>query len=274
MLLAQSRPCLVQCLGYLDSESIRQVCLLSKEYHSLIHNDPGMANRWTKALEIRPSSSDDKTKYWGYLDQFVDQLYHHRNELQMIQEIRIIDPHRFKITDWGKIKTMIQRFQLGGIISLHIISPSTLNRGNSIILDVLTQILPRRNLRVVDLSNCIFYFEACLASFLKDATKKRRVEEGRRGVGYRYITKIDRLNRSTSTKRKHKIKEHKGYHRSYFLINEYTKRSFYIVSFFLLVYNGIYTIGTLRRYLYHNYYFNFQTKPILLSRLIRSSVIL
>ena len=31
MLLAQPRPCLVQCLSYLDSESIRQVCLLSKE---------------------------------------------------------------------------------------------------------------------------------------------------------------------------------------------------------------------------------------------------
>ena len=55
---------------------------------------------------------------------------------------------------------------------------------------------------------------------------------------------------------------------SYFLINEYTNRSFIIVSFFFIVI-GIYTIGTL---MYHNYYFNFQTKPILLSRSIRSVV--
>ena len=70
----------------------------------------------------------------------------------------------------------------------------------------------------------------------------------------------------------HKIEEHRGVIVLFF-INGNTKRTFYIVSFFLLCYNGIYyTIRTLRRYYYHNYYYNFQTKPILLSRSILSVV--
>ena len=166
MLLAQPRPCLVQCLSYLDSESIRQVCLLSKEYHSIIHNDPGMANTWKRALEIRPSS---KTEDKGRLDQFVDQLYHRqlyyrRDQLQMIQEIRIIDPHKFKYSNGGarKVIAILEKFQLSGIVSLRMVSSSTsILPKASFIFDIfhaLLRILPIQNLRVVDLSNYIFYY--------------------------------------------------------------------------------------------------------------------
>ena len=170
MLLAQPRPCLVQCLSYLDSESIRQVCLLSKEYHDIIHNDPGMANTWTKALEIRPSSSseDDNTNDDGRLDRLVKQLYHRQlyyrpDQLQMIQEIRIIDPHKFKYSTGGvwKIMDMMDKFQLGGTVSLRMVSSSTsiLPKGSFIndMFHALVRILPLQNLRVVDLSNCIFH---------------------------------------------------------------------------------------------------------------------
>ena len=160
LLLAQPRPCLVDCLSYLDSESIRQFCLLSKECRSVIHDDPGMAKtsrlmtqprpclvrclsyldpdsirqthkalgmatRWTKLLEIRPSSKDDNTNDVGRLDRLVNQLYHQRNELQLIQEIQIIDPHKFQYSDFYKIRAMLKTFQLSGIASLRMVSSST-----------------------------------------------------------------------------------------------------------------------------------------------------
>ena len=181
MLLAQPRPCLVQCLGYLDSESIRQVCLLSKEYYDIIHNDPGMADTWTRALEIRPSSSsssDDEIKDEGRLDRLVDQLYHHRHELQMIQEIRIIDPHKFKSSDYGYVLVMMEKFQLGGIVSLCMLStsilPQLLHMGWGSIICVLTSILPLRNLRVLDLSYNTFYYME-LARFLDDCSSLEQI---------------------------------------------------------------------------------------------------
>ena len=78
----------------------------SKEYHSIICNDPGMANTQTKALEIHPESSDEKKEDNGRLDRVVNQLYHrqlynHRDQLQMIQEIRIIHPYKFKYSNGG-----------------------------------------------------------------------------------------------------------------------------------------------------------------------------
>ena len=47
------RPLLVECLTYLDPESIRQVCLLSKLFKGIIHNHPGMeSNRVIPLLQI------------------------------------------------------------------------------------------------------------------------------------------------------------------------------------------------------------------------------
>ena len=176
MLLTQPRPCLVKCLSYLDSDSIREVCLLSKEFHTVIHNDPGMANTWMKLLEIRPSSSEDKTNDEGRIDRLVDQLYHHRHELQMIQELRIIDPHKFKFSDWTKVTNRMHCFQLGGIISVHMISsanmvsldtvssattlipPKPLCRIDDNMFTVLKWIVPFRNLRVLDFANGTLYF--------------------------------------------------------------------------------------------------------------------
>ena len=186
MLLAQPRPCLVQCLSFLDSESIRQVCLLSKEYHSIIHNDPDMANMWTKLLEIRPSSSEydeiisDEIKDEERLDILIDQLYHHRNEIQMIQDIRIIDPHKFKLSTWSsrKVVAMMRRFKLDGIISLRMVSPSSrTNRSFNIdnIFNALKRILPLQNLRLVDLSNCSFYDEKKLPRFLKNCSSLEQI---------------------------------------------------------------------------------------------------
>ena len=64
---------------------------------------------------------------------------------------------------------MIQKFQLGGIVSLHMVSPSTTTRGFNIdaMFNALTRILPIQNLRVVDVSNCNFILSG-LASFLTD----------------------------------------------------------------------------------------------------------
>ena len=142
---------------------------------------------WTKLLEIRPSSSeydeikeeDDKTNDTGRLDRLVNQLYHHRNELQMIQEIRIIDPHKFKYSPWGarEVVAMTRKFQLDGIISLRMVSPSTTNWGFNIdaIFNALERILPLQNLRVVDLSNCIFYDEKMLPRFLKNCSSLEQI---------------------------------------------------------------------------------------------------
>ena len=191
MLLAQPRPCLMQCLRYLDSESIRQVCLLSKEYRSIIHNDPGMANTWKRALEIRPASSDENAEDKGRLDRLVDQLYHRqlyyrRDRLQLIQEIRIIDPHKFKYSnklkcsDHGKVLFLMRSFQLDKIVSLRMVSSSTSilpelpSMGFGSIISVLKSIFPLRNLRLLDLSYNTFHYMP-LAAFLEDCSSLEQI---------------------------------------------------------------------------------------------------
>ena len=36
------RPLLLECMSYLDQESLRQVCVLSTEFEDIVHNDPLM----------------------------------------------------------------------------------------------------------------------------------------------------------------------------------------------------------------------------------------
>ena len=53
------RPLLVKCLGYLDPDSLWQVCFLSKEFEDMVRNNPGIENKLIRVLEISP----DKNKH-------------------------------------------------------------------------------------------------------------------------------------------------------------------------------------------------------------------
>ena len=57
------RPLFVECLTYLDPESIRQVCLLSTEFLDIVQNDPGMDNNRVIPLLQISSSNQNRVQH-------------------------------------------------------------------------------------------------------------------------------------------------------------------------------------------------------------------
>ena len=144
------RPLVVECLTYLDEESIRQVCLLSKQFHSIIHNDPKLKHKLVTVLEIR--FSDNDIYYEGRNRKiFAQKLSRHRNKLQHYHKVKIIG----QISEINRraIKNIDEELRLQGVVALDMSLPvgGASHDYSDFLCHRLGLLLP--NLRELDLSN-------------------------------------------------------------------------------------------------------------------------
>ena len=151
------RPLLVECLTYLDQQSLREVCLLSTVFLDIVRNDKGMENhRIIQLLEIRPSKNNEDDE--NRLLRLFQQLYRHRDKLQQYREVRIINGHKFvwKYNNLFKVEEYTRKLHLSGVVSLISInssaSPTRTSRSFEHVTNALAIMMP--NLREVHLSNC------------------------------------------------------------------------------------------------------------------------
>ena len=141
------RPLLVQCFGYLDDESLRQACSVSKEFEDIVQHDPLMEIKVIPLLEIRPdkNNNDDHRRF----DRLFENLQRHRDKLQCYRKVKIIDGHKFQYYDRGKIINILKILKLSCVVSLDM-SSSTSERSSISYCNYFAKILP--NLQAIDLS--------------------------------------------------------------------------------------------------------------------------
>ena len=144
-------PLLVDCLSYLDEESIRRACLVCKRYHALIHNHPNLKPKFIAVIEIRavPKGGGGKRP----TPMFVPYLDRHRGKLQQYHKIQILgripDDLLGRPFDNGIIAL---RNMLPGVVALDMSLPVGSSRPYKYgLIDRFSAMLP--NLREVDLSN-------------------------------------------------------------------------------------------------------------------------
>ena len=168
------RPVLVECLSYLDEESIRRVCCVSKHYHALIHKHPKLKDKYISILEIRAVYKNDCRRP---IPNLVRSLYRHRNKLQHYQKINIIGKIHCDVLSPYKINKFVRQFSLRGVVALDISVPvgSSCSYYECYTLSyALASMLP--NLQELDLSNPRFPPGwACLNNFLSCCKRLKRI---------------------------------------------------------------------------------------------------
>ena len=185
---------IINILLYADPETVRILCLLSKQFLDIIRNSPAMKNhRVIPLLQISPSEDQEdpgRTKRLihqlhqhrakfdhrvipllqiktseaeeddGRLDRLIQQLYQHRAELQQYRAIKFLGVNKFfhphLISD--PAKHLPNAFQLHGVVSLDISSPTEMTEDGvydtNVLPNYLTAILP--NLLEINFSNTKF----------------------------------------------------------------------------------------------------------------------
>ena len=88
---------LLNILSYADPETLRLVCLVSKQFLDIVRNAPGMENKWIPLSQISPSANKEDT---GRIERSLHQLYKHREKLQHYHAVRIIDVNNFRAKNW------------------------------------------------------------------------------------------------------------------------------------------------------------------------------
>ena len=157
-------PILILTFQFLNQPGLMKASTVSKQWHRIIHTNPGMAqHRILPVLEISASTNkNDKGRSVRLMEWFVA----NRNKLQRYRVLQLLDVNKF---DWEEI---FRRFHLDGIVSLDLSSPSKLSRVNCNILHQLSFRLP--NVREINLSNIGGEgFDSVLGSF---ATRCPRLE--------------------------------------------------------------------------------------------------
>ena len=154
------RPLIIHSFTYLDPESLRQVCLLSHEFHAMVHHHPGTKHRMYEVLLIRPANELEDA---GRFDRVFQQLYRRRSMLQLYRTIKFVRLDQFgsqffstpyqHTTNWPG-----GAFELNGIVTLDMSSPTateySLGRISARRLGfALSMLFP--NLREMNLSNQI-----------------------------------------------------------------------------------------------------------------------
>ena len=89
------RPLILHSLTYLDAESLRQVCLLSHEFHDMVHTHAEMKQRMYEVLLIRPRPKEDEYDDYGRFDRLLEQLYRRRSMLQLYRTIKFMNICKF-----------------------------------------------------------------------------------------------------------------------------------------------------------------------------------
>lgn len=150
-------PILINILTYADPETIRQACLVSKQFYDIIFNAPAMENhRVVPLLQISPSEMEQDDK--GRTARLIPKLHQNRKKLQHYREIKFIDGHKFSRGGFSSYCRYLceELFEEGltGVVSLDLSSstPAPPNGiTNNYLLYFMAKILP--NLRQIDFSN-------------------------------------------------------------------------------------------------------------------------
>lgn len=171
-------PILINILVYADPESLRMLCLVSKQFLDIISNSPAMKNhRVLPLLQISPSNDQEdpaRTK------RLIHQLHQHRAKLQQccaikvtrLSKFRWIDPDRSTWTICGEVNHLftycMQSWGLYGVEELDMSSAAQDGSSDDSLLFAFTRILP--NLREIDLSNTDT-FSATLEKVIKACSR-------------------------------------------------------------------------------------------------------
>ena len=157
------RPLILHSLTYLDAESLRQVCLLSQEFHAMVHHHPGMKQRMYDVLLIRPADEEEQDDDARRFDRLFQQLYRRHSMLQLYRTIKFVRLYQFgsQFVPARYGHTTISTggaFQLNGIVTLDMSSSTaterSLGRSSAERLGLrLSRLFP--NLREMNLSNQI-----------------------------------------------------------------------------------------------------------------------
>ena len=143
---------LLNILSYADPETLRLVCLVSKQFLDIVRNAPGMENKWIPLLQISPSANKEDA---GRTERSLHQLYKHREKLQHYHAVRIIDVHKFTARTWWNFIYNSKIFQLNGVVSLDMSLPTMVRYSDHSLPYPLALILP--NLRELNVSSTRIY---------------------------------------------------------------------------------------------------------------------
>ena len=150
------RPLIINSLTYLDPESLRQVCLVSHEFHDMVHTHPGLQQRMFAVFQLH--FSNDRIFFDGKrLEMMLVKLNRRRRSiLHLYRKMKITTARKF--CTYFLLDTsyaIMEDLRFDGIVSLDLSLPKpTATNGFFSLRDiftVMTQILP--NLRELDLSN-------------------------------------------------------------------------------------------------------------------------
>ena len=158
-------PILILTFQFLNQPGLMKASTVSKQWHRIIHTNPGMAqHRILPVLEISASTNkNDKGRSVRLMEWFVA----NRNKLQRYRVLQLLDVNKF-----DKSCNEVALCHLDGIVSFDLSSPSKLSRVNCDFLHRLSSMLP--NLQDINLSNIRGeFFDSVLGSF---ATRCPRLE--------------------------------------------------------------------------------------------------
>ena len=169
-------PILILVFQYLDQDGLMTASTVSKQWHQIIDSNPGMAqHRIIPVLKI--SASKNKSDR-GRMERLMAWLGANRNKLQRYRVLQLLDVNKFdrslfnRSLQWFYRRNL--RFQLNGIVSFDLSSPSKLSRVNCDVLELLSYMLP--NLRAINLSNIGGVgFHSVLDLFIASAPQLERI---------------------------------------------------------------------------------------------------
>ena len=148
---------------------------VSKQWHRIVDSNPGMAqHRIIPVLKISASKNKGDR---GRMERLMAWFVANRNKLQRYRVLQLLDVNKFDRSLFGTSLHQFYRnlrFQLNGIVSFDLSSPSKLSRVNCDVLQLLSFMLP--NLRAINLSNIGGEgFDYVLSSFSTHCPRLERI---------------------------------------------------------------------------------------------------
>ena len=164
------RPLLVQCIVFLDKESIRQACFVSKQWHALVRNHPLLEHKLIPMVQISADKNNKGDK--GRVDRLFENLQRHSDKLQFHRKVQVIVGHKFRMYDWDRTDNILKTLQLYGVVSLDVSSP-ILERSPISFYDALARILP--NLQEIDVSNTEGQPSSVIRAFSRECPRLEKI---------------------------------------------------------------------------------------------------
>ena len=150
-------PILILIFKYLDQPGLMKASTISKQWHWIIHTNPGMAQH--RIIPVLAISASKNKSDAGRMIRLLEWLGVNLKKVQRYRVLQLLDVNKFDdadIDEWfqhGRFHDQrFPRFHLDGIVSFDLSSPSKLSSVNcDVLVEQLSVRLP--NLREINLSN-------------------------------------------------------------------------------------------------------------------------